>query len=213
MVSAWPWMMPSSTVHFSLPTSVQPVRSLPLNNCTQSSPGGFGRGSAAAAERKTRRRQHAPAPSTDTSLAHPRTSFRSTAASGLVSALAHMSDAVRAVVPIRCSECSAMSASACTAVDRRLRERQHEPPPLAPSGSPTGGAVRRWARRSCCARRASTPSACASRTPLIGAPARRSRLARRVGARVHHRHDDGLVPRRDAEPLSPQIRAGCPLRS
>src|SRR5688572_7955305 len=35
-------MAPSSIVHFSLPTGFQPVRSVPLNRLTQSSPGAFG---------------------------------------------------------------------------------------------------------------------------------------------------------------------------
>src|ERR1700688_3985853 len=39
---AWPWMVPLSTSHFSLPMLTQPLRSLPLNNGTQSSPGSLG---------------------------------------------------------------------------------------------------------------------------------------------------------------------------
>ena len=46
---AWPWITPFSTVHFSLPTAFQPVRSWPLKRLTHSSLGNFGRfvGSAA----------------------------------------------------------------------------------------------------------------------------------------------------------------------
>src|SRR5690349_9417363 len=41
-------MVPLSTSHFSLPTLTQPVRSLPLNSGTQSSPGSLGLGVWAA---------------------------------------------------------------------------------------------------------------------------------------------------------------------
>src|SRR6202162_4313677 len=41
---ACPWMVPPSTSHFSLPILTHPLRSLPLNKGTQSSPGSLGLG-------------------------------------------------------------------------------------------------------------------------------------------------------------------------